>query len=227
MMGPSPQCYLPSHKVIGFLIMEKTIFEGSLIYMRVTTILVMWPRPREQRFVPQSHWGSIWNLVLIGQAVLEKKIFEMVDDGPWLVSLAEQAGLSLNWSQTPMTCFVVTWLIYEPQHDKTNKMTCAPSEDSDQPGHPPSLIRVFAVRSKDSQGPKLSSRGQRKLWSDWADAQIDMSLRWAHVYFVVFVMHRLIIMYNKLPLAVTHLDVYWSWFFRKRYVIYFNLAIDC
>ena len=25
---------------------------------------------------------------------------------------------------------------------------CAPSEDSDQPGHPPSLIRVFAVRLK-------------------------------------------------------------------------------
>ena len=34
----------------------------------------------------------------------------------------------------------------EAPHDKTNKMT-APSEDSDQPGHPPSLIRVFAVRS--------------------------------------------------------------------------------
>ena len=27
---------------------------------------------------------------------------------------------------------------YEPQHYKTNKMTCAPCEDSDQPGHPPS-----------------------------------------------------------------------------------------
>ena len=38
----------------------------------------------------------------------------------------------------------------EPQHDKTNKKTCAPSEDSDQPGHPPSLIRAFAVRSTDS-----------------------------------------------------------------------------
>ena len=36
----------------------------------------------------------------------------------------------------------------EPPHDKTNKMACAPSEDSDQPGHPPSLIRVFAVRMK-------------------------------------------------------------------------------
>ena len=38
--------------------------------------------------------------------------------------------------------------VTERQHDKTNKITCAPSEDSDQPGHPPSLIRVFAVRTK-------------------------------------------------------------------------------
>ena len=34
-------------------------------------------------------------------------------------------------------------------------MTCTPSEDSDQLGHPPSLIRVFAVRSMG----KLSTRG--------------------------------------------------------------------
>ena len=38
--------------------------------------------------------------------------------------------------------------IFEPPHDKTNKIARAPSEDSDQPGHPPSLIRVFAVRTK-------------------------------------------------------------------------------
>ena len=37
---------------------------------------------------------------------------------------------------------------YEPVHDKTNKMTCVPSEDSDQPGHPHSLIGVFAVCMK-------------------------------------------------------------------------------
>ena len=29
---------------------------------------------------------------------------------------------------------------------------------------------------------------QRRLWSDWADAQADMSLPWAHTYFVGFVM---------------------------------------
>ena len=39
-------------------------------------------------------------------------------------------------------------ITFEPAHDRTNKMTCAPSEDSDQPGHPPSLIRVFAVHMK-------------------------------------------------------------------------------
>ena len=31
-----------------------------------------------------------------------------------------------------------------------SKHECAPSEDSDQPGHPPSLIRVFAVHSMGS-----------------------------------------------------------------------------
>ena len=82
---------------------------------------------------------------------------------PKLVSVAEQAGFGLNWSQTPKAGFVVTWLIYELPHDKTNKMTCALSKDSDQPVHQPSLIRVFAVRSKGSQGPKVSLRGQRKL----------------------------------------------------------------
>ena len=34
---------------------------------------------------------------------------------------------------------------YEQEHDKTNKLTCTPSEDSDQAGHPQSLFPVFAV----------------------------------------------------------------------------------
>ena len=54
-------------------------------------------------------------------------------------------------------------MIYEPENDKTNKMTYAPREDSDQPGHPPSLIRVFAVRQVGSSGPKVFSCGQRRL----------------------------------------------------------------
>ena len=77
-------------------------------------------------------------------------------------------------------------LQFEPAHDKTYKTACAPSEDSDQPGNPPSLIRVLAVHSVGSLGPKLSSCGYRRLWSDWADAQADLSLRWAHIPFCRF-----------------------------------------
>ena len=66
---------------------------------------------------------------------------------------------------------------------ETNKVACAPSEDSDQPGHLHCLIRVFAARSVGSLGSKLSSCGQRRLRSDWANAQSDLSLRWAHMPF--------------------------------------------
>ena len=79
--------------------------------------------------------------------------------------------------------WAVTW--------QNQQSDCAPSEDSDQPGHWQSLIRVFAVRSMGSWGPKLSSCGQRRFWSDWVDAEADLSLRWAHPYFVGFVMPRL------------------------------------
>ena len=65
---------------------------------------------------------------------------------------------------------------------------CAPSEDSDQPRHPASLVRVFAVHSMGSTGPKVSSCGQRRLRSDWVDAEADLSLCWARTHFVGFVM---------------------------------------
>ena len=74
----------------------------------------------------------------------------------------------------------------EPPHDKNNKMACAPSEDSDRPGHPPSPIRVFAVRMKKAWVLSYPLSAQRRLWSDWAKAQADLSLCWAHMPFCWF-----------------------------------------
>ena len=53
--------------------------------------------------------------------------------------------------------FCYSSLSFEPQHDKANTMKCVPSKDSDQPGHEPSLIRVFADQSSDQTGqmPRL------------------------------------------------------------------------
>ena len=75
---------------------------------------------------------------------------------------------------------------YEPQPDKTNKLTCAPSKDSDQPGHPPSLIRVFAVRVKKRWVLSYPLSTQQRLGSDWADAKADLSICWPHMSFCWF-----------------------------------------
>ena len=65
-------------------------------------------------------------------------------------------------------------------------MTCAPSKNSHQPEHPPSLFRVFAVRMKKTWVLSYPLSTQRRLWSDLADAQAYLSLRWAHRSFCWF-----------------------------------------
>ena len=56
---------------------------------------------------------------------------------------------------------VSVWSSNEPPHDKTNKMVCAPSEDSDQPG-----IRPVWTKSSLSAGRKLGS-----LATHWAHSE--------------------------------------------------------
>ena len=88
----------------------------------------------------------------------------------------------------------VIWAAY----DKTIKMKCALSADSDQPGRMPSLIRVFVVHMKKAWVLSYPLGAQRRLWSDWADAQADLSHRWAHSHCVGFVVRRLIFCQNEL-----------------------------
>ena len=62
------------------------------------------------------------------------------------------------------------WLWYglaipnEPPH-KTDKMTCTPSDDSAEPGHRPSLIRVIAVRRKKIPIERLAKTDQIRRMS--------------------------------------------------------------
>ena len=56
--------------------------------MGMVAILVMWPEPFEQTFVPSSH-RSIWNLTLI-DPVVSKKMFENVDNHKiWVTKVIE------------------------------------------------------------------------------------------------------------------------------------------
>ena len=66
---------------------------------------------------------------------------------------------------------------FEPRHDKTNNMACVPGEDSDQPGHSPSLIRVFAVCMKKHWVLGYPLSAQRRLirlgrWPCWSESSL-------------------------------------------------------
>ena len=77
------------------------------------------------------------------------------------------------------SCFVITPR-NKPAHDKTYNKTYATSEDSDQPAHPRSLIRVFADRIWLLQPSSYPKRDKQKPLSFWLDAQADLSLYWSH-----------------------------------------------
>ena len=57
----------------------------------------------------------------------------------------------------------------EPPHDKTNIMTCVPSEDTDQPVHPPSLCAQWAANDPsflhaESEDSDQTGRMPRLIW---------------------------------------------------------------
>ena len=78
---------------------------------------------------------------------------------------------------------------------QNQQVACAPSEDSDQHGHPPSLIRVFTVGMKKAWflSYPMSAHAQRRIWSDWADGFVmkqtgRMVLSWGNpnIYYANF-----------------------------------------
>ena len=71
---------------------------------------------------------------------------------------------------------------FEPRHDKTNKVSVRQAKTQIS----------LAIRPVWSESSLYAQRWQRRLWSDWADAQADLSLWWAHTHFVGFVMSQLI-----------------------------------
>ena len=82
---------------------------------------------------------------------------------------------------------------------KKQQCGCAPSEDSDQPGHPPNLIRVFAVRMKKAWVLSYPLSAQRRLirlgrCPCWSESSLGaQSLCWfchvvahlANYYFII------------------------------------------
>ena len=99
-----------------------------------------------------------------------------------LVTIIRSASCD-HWRQKPS---------YEPQRDKTNKMSVSPAKTQIRLGIRPVWSESSLVRMKQHWVISFPLSAQRRLWSDWADAQADLSLRWTHTHFVGFVMSRLL-----------------------------------
>ena len=100
------------------------------------------------------------------------------------------------------------FLTLDPPHDKTNNVAVRPAKTQISLG----ICPVWSASSL-SAWRKLGSLAthwaqQRRLWSDWADAQADLSLRWAHTHFVGFVMKRLIFYLSMFLLGLLSLSAF-------------------
>ena len=73
---------------------------------------------------------------------------------------------------------------------KTNKISVRPAKTQISLGIRPVWSESSLCTQWVAKGPTVSSCEHRRFWSDWADAQANLSLRWAHTHFVGFIMSR-------------------------------------
>ena len=112
-----------------------------------------------------------------------------VRDGVSNLRLSFQAGTSVSFghissweSEYIVLVNIVTFLYVRRawQCQKTYLLTCAPNEDTNKPAHPRSLIRVFVIRMDKRCILCYLNCAKWRFWSDCANAQADLNLRWAH-----------------------------------------------
>ena len=118
------------------------------------------------------------------------KVFGMTRPGIEPTTCRTQIGRSSNWATVLVGSKVIGLLIWavftiiEPAHDKTNKMTRLPGKNQINMGIRPVWL-VFAVHSMGCKELRFL-RVDSENWSDRADAQVDLSLRWVHMSFCWF-----------------------------------------
>ena len=108
------------------------------------------------------------------------------------------AGLSVSYALQVSTLFSFKYFWYPvwkysvnwPQHDKTNKMSVRPAKTQISLGIRPAWSESLLCTQWVAKDP-MFLHADSEDWSDWVEAQADLSLCWAHTHFVGFVMSRL------------------------------------
>ena len=84
---------------------------------------------------------------------------------------------------------------HEPRQDRTNKMTVLPAKTQISLGIR-SVWSESSLSTLRSLGSLATQWAHSENWSDWPDAQADLSLCWAHNDFVGFVMSQLMFFFG-------------------------------
>ena len=136
-------------------------------FVRSCLVDLMWAMSWENLFMPYennkdagqpAHSRSLISAFVIRCIDSIKPLVSTPKISSTLLVVAEQAGLSLIWSQTSKTGFVVTWLIWQwcteytitfigPRQANLVLIAYASSEGSGEPAHPCSLARTYAAPS--------------------------------------------------------------------------------
>ena len=94
----------------------------------------------------------------------------------YLASVAAQAGLSLTWSQTPNTGFLVIVLVWWTRVYKMSRRMTKQTKWPVRPAKTQISLGIRPVWSEHSRcaqwvakDSEVSSGGQPRLWSNWAD----------------------------------------------------------
>ena len=134
---------------------------------------------------------SDWNHRIIGLRVNVSKAWCLINDIRFRTHRDPHCGFFCSGSRSTLILLLYhsyclwlctrpilrryTYLYYDPPHDKINNMACAPSED-----------RSTMASAWRKLGSLATHWVYSKDWSYWADAQTDLSLRWAHMPFCWF-----------------------------------------
>ena len=128
------------------------------------------------RFLP--FWRNAENNMHICQ---DENYFQ----SPYFLLWKTRGFIWYKWKGYILGMFCLSWFMqlanigeFELEHDKINKMTCAPSEDADQPViRPVWLVFTSTVRLKKVWFLSYPYIAQRRLRSDWAHRSFCLFFR--------------------------------------------------
>ena len=177
----SRPAYASAHIALCFLSFDSVAVRLSAGTNKDILRFADWSGQLIVRIIVNVHIYNSWIMIFFFDRLLE--IISEIRTRNYVntnINIFWKKKKSVSLDNSNYSCVALT-IINESVYEKTYKMVCAPSEDSDHPGHSPSLILAFAVRMKKAWLLSYPLSAQQRLWSNLGNAQADLRFRSARM----------------------------------------------